>query len=130
MKEYSKNKCPFCNPVEVLTENWFAYAIYDAYAVSPGHILVIPKRHSFDWFHMKWYEKAACWWLVERVKLMLDKTINPDGYNVGFNCDETAGQTVFHTHIHIIPRYHGDTKNPYGGIRKVIPEKADYSLDI
>jgi diadenosine tetraphosphate (Ap4A) HIT family hydrolase len=119
-------ECPFCNPDDILYENRYAYAKYDKYPVNPGHILIIPKRHCYEWFGMKLVEKIACWMIVEKVKRMLDKTRRPDGYNVGFNCEKAAGQTVFHTHIHIIPRYNGDTENPRGGIRKVIPEKADY----
>ena len=71
-------------------------------------------------------EKTACQIMVERVKTILEKKYQPDGFNIGFNMNEAAGQTVFHTHIHIIPRYKGDVENPRGGIRNVIPGMGDY----
>jgi diadenosine tetraphosphate (Ap4A) HIT family hydrolase len=119
----------FENPsvdAELISELATVYSIYDKYPVSKGHTLVIPKRKTSHYFKMADKEKAACQIMVERVKKILDKRYQPDGYNIGFNMNEAAGQTVFHTHIHIIPRYEGDVENPRGGIRNVIPGLGDY----
>jgi len=102
------------------------YSIYDKYPVSKGHALVIPKRKTANYFEMSKKEKTACWLMAERVKYILMKRYNPDGFNIGFNMNEAAGQTIFHTHIHVIPRYKGDVDNPRGGIRNVIPGMGDY----
>lgn len=111
---------------KLISELATVYSIYDKYPVSPGHALVIPKRKSSNYFQLTVKEKTACQIMLERVKGILDKKYNPDGYNVGFNMNESAGQTIFHTHIHIIPRYNGDVENPRGGIRNVIPGMGDY----
>ena len=119
----------FENPsseAKLISELATVYSIYDKYPVSQGHALVIPKKKSANYFKMTGKEKTACWILVERVKDILTKKYNPDGFNVGFNMNVAAGQTVFHTHIHVIPRYKGDVKNPRGGIRNVIPGRGDY----
>jgi diadenosine tetraphosphate (Ap4A) HIT family hydrolase len=119
----------FENPsleTELISELATAYSIYDKYPVSKGHALVIPKRKTPHFFEMSEKEKTACWILIERVKDILTKKYNPDGFNIGFNMNEAAGQTVFHTHIHVIPRYKGDVENPRGGIRNVIPGMGDY----
>lgn len=119
--------CPFCKPNEILLENDLAFAKYDAYPVSPGHLLVIPKRHAASWFDLTPSEQAAVLALVSRAKDLLDETYAPDGYNLGVNCGEAAGQTVMHVHLHVIPRYFGDVPNPRGGIRAVIAAKQDYT---
>lgn len=119
----------FENPSEdskLISELATVYSIYDKYPVSKGHALVIPKRKSIHYFEMTDKEKTACQIMVERVKDILTKKYQPDGFNIGFNMNEAAGQTVFHTHIHIIPRYKGDVENPRGGIRNVIPGMGDY----
>ncbi len=119
----------FENPspeIELISELATVYSIYDKYPVSKGHALVIPKRKTRTFFEMNKKEQTAVWLMVERVKNILSKKYNPDGFNIGFNINEAAGQTVFHTHIHIIPRYKGDVKNPRGGVRNVIPEMGDY----
>lgn len=123
--------CPFCDlpPSRRQHTTTLAYATPDAYAVTPGHTLVIPHRHVPTYFDATDQEKSALWSLVEIVKTNLDATLSPkpDGYNVGFNAGEAAGQTVPHLHVHVIPRYAGDVPNPRGGIRWVVPDKADYT---
>lgn len=119
----------FENPstdAELISELATVYSIYDKFPVSKGHALVIPKRKSANYFEMTDKEKTACQIMVERVKNILTKRYQPDGFNIGFNMNEAAGQTVFHTHIHVIPRYKGDVENPRGGIRNIIPGMGDY----
>jgi diadenosine tetraphosphate (Ap4A) HIT family hydrolase len=124
-------ECPFCNPDserELILESATAYAIFDKFPVSKGHILIIPKKHCADYFQLTFKEQSACWFMMNKAKEILKKTFNPDGFNIGININESAGQTVSHVHIHLIPRYSGDVENPEGGIRGVIPEKKYYSL--
>jgi len=121
--------CPFCAPGperELLTESASAYAILDKYPVSPGHALIIPKKHVSSYFDLSHYAKTACWLVVDRVKMLLSERFCPGGFNVGINVGACAGQTVPHAHIHIIPRYAGDVPNPRGGVRHVIPGEGDY----
>jgi diadenosine tetraphosphate (Ap4A) HIT family hydrolase len=105
-----------------------AFAIFDSYPVSPGHVLVITKRVVPTFFECSVDEQQGLMALVGEVKRLLDKRLNskPDGYNVGFNCGDAAGQTVPHVHVHVIPRYSGDMPDPRGGARHVIPEKGNY----
>lgn len=118
--------CPFCDTgCEVLGNN-LAYARYDAYPVSRGHLLIIPRRHAADWFDLTEEEQRSIFLLISEAKQMLDEKFSPDGYNIGINCGEAAGQTIFHVHVHLIPRYTGDVENPRGGVRGVIPEKRSY----
>jgi len=119
--------CPFCTPEKVILENHLAYAKMDEYPVSKGHMLIIPKRHIQDWFSLPKDEKIAMIDLLDEAKKYLDLQFHPDGYNVGINCGETAGQTIFHVHLHLIPRYAGDVPNPRGGVRSVIASKCDYT---
>lgn len=120
-------RCVFCqgDRSRVLDDE-LAYALRDAYPVSPGHTLVICKRHVATYFNATPQEREAIWAAVEQVKADLDATVQPDGYNVGFNAGPAAGQTVMHLHVHVIPRFVGDTKDPRGGVRGVIPSKQKY----
>ena len=121
--------CPFCNPDserELLLESATAYAMFDKFPVSKGHTLIIPKKHCADYFELSFKEQSACWFMLNKGKEILKSTFNPDGFNVGININESAGQTVSHVHIHLIPRYKDDVKEPRGGIRGIIPEKRDY----
>lgn len=118
--------CPFCNPNEIILSNDLAYAIYDRYPVNEGHILIIPYRHVEDFWNSTTEERRAVNDLIEECKELLDNKFKPDGYNIGINCGEAAGQTVFHLHIHLIPRYSGDIDNPRGGVRGVIPSRRIY----
>lgn len=118
--------CLFCGDIPVVLENQLARAFYDKNPVSPGHLLVIPKRHVPDYFGLTSEEKHAIDDLLLLGKNLLDRTYQPDGYNIGANCGEMAGQTIFHCHIHLIPRYEGDVIDPRGGVRGVIPDKQGY----
>ena len=119
--------CIFCNlPKErIILENELAYAIYDGFPVSPGHMLVIPKRHFQSYFDANHEEKLNVMELIDGAKQIIEEKNRPDGYNIGINIGETAGQSVMHLHVHIIPRYKGDVENPRGGVRGVIPHKKD-----
>lgn len=119
-------KCPFCNSVDPLLENQYCQAFFDQHPVSKGHLLLIPKAHHETYFELTLEEKAALADLIEEGKKYLDATFAPDGYNIGANCGEAAGQTISHCHIHLIPRYHGDMEDPSGGVRGVIPDKQKY----
>lgn len=101
------------------------FTIRDGYPVSDGHTLVIPHKHVTDWFEASEPVHAAIWEAVDAVKAELDRTHQPDGYNVGFNAGRAAGQTVMH-HVHVIPRYHDDVEDPRGGVRGVIPHRQKY----
>ena len=121
--------CPFClNNLtsEILLENNFSYAIYDKFPVSKGHILIIPKQHNSNYFDLSLEEQKECLILLNNAKKILDKEFKPDGYNIGININKDAGQTIWHAHIHLIPRYNGDVEEPRGGVRGVIPFKKIY----
>ncbi|WP_127844120.1 HIT family protein [Psychroflexus aestuariivivens] len=113
-------------PKEQVGELASCFAFRDKFPVSEGHTLVIPKRQVSSYFELSFREQSACWFLVNLIKADLQKEFNPDGFNIGINVDEAAGQTIFHCHIHIIPRYKNDVENPRGGVRGVIPGKKEY----
>ncbi|PZN73122.1 MAG: HIT family protein [Candidatus Methylumidiphilus alinenensis] len=100
--------------------------IRDGFPVSPGHSLIIPKRHCVSFFELTDEERTSLFQQLTEAKTGLDVEYRPDGYNIGINEGVAAGQTVFHLHIHLIPRYHGDTSDPRGGVRWIFPEKASY----
>jgi diadenosine tetraphosphate (Ap4A) HIT family hydrolase len=106
--------------------NAHAFAFRDHFPVTRGHTLVVTRRVTPDWFTATDDERAAVFALIETVKRCLDEELAPDGYNVGFNVGAAAGQTVMHLHVHVIPRFRGDVSDPRGGIRHVIPGKANY----
>lgn len=114
-----------------ITANDAAFAIFDNFPVTPGHVLVVTRRLVPTWFEATQAEQTAVMSLVNEVKSILDERLKPkpDGYNVGFNAGEAAGQTVPHLHIHVIPRYKGDVTDPRGGIRHVMPGKGNYFAD-
>ena len=120
--------CPFCSlpRSRVIDENRHGLLIRDGFPVSPGHSLVIPRRHILSLFDTSADELADLFSLLNRAKQVLASEFHPDGYNVGINDGAAAGQTVPHLHIHLIPRFFGDLSDPRGGVRWVIPEKADY----
>lgn len=132
MSEARLNGCLFCNVQtidrgRIVEENDLALVIRDAFPVSEHHSLIIPKRHVLDYFGLSQDEVIAIHNLIHSQKeylSKLDATI--DGYNIGMNCGETAGQSVWHCHVHLIPRRKGDTEYPKGGVRHVIPYKGNY----
>ncbi|MEO8287025.1 MAG: HIT family protein [Chloroflexota bacterium] len=115
------SRCIFCQDPgdKVVFSNRRFYAIYDAYPVNPGHLLIISRRHVPDLFGLDQEEFAAIHETLAEAKSLLDRECSPDGYNVGANCGEIAGQTIPHFHLHIIPRYKGDVDKPRGGIRNL-----------
>jgi len=106
--------------------NALAFAFRDRFPVTPGHTLVVTRRVTPDWFTATDDERAAVFALIVEVKRQLDEELAPHGYNVGFNVGDAAGQTVMHLHVHVIPRRRGDMDDPRGGVRHVIPSKANY----
>lgn len=145
-------RCPFCTlpPERIVLQNNHAIAIRDAYPVSPGHTLIIPKRHIGSFFETTADEKQDLFELLELAKTKISPNPSlakrgttesdahfpplkkggeggfPDAFNIGINDGAAAGQTVPHLHIHLIPRYKGDMADPRGGVRWVIPDKAKY----
>jgi diadenosine tetraphosphate (Ap4A) HIT family hydrolase len=106
--------------------NEHAAAFPDAFPLNDGHCLIVPRRHEADFFALTAEEQAAVWALLSEVRRHIEADGMPDGYNVGINVGEAAGQTVAHAHLHLIPRYRADVLDPRGGIRCVIPAKARY----
>jgi diadenosine tetraphosphate (Ap4A) HIT family hydrolase len=121
-------KCPFCNPsvVDIVARNDLCYARWDRYPVSKGHLLVIPFRHTPDFFSMTPEERGTLVDLVASCRDLISQEYSPAGYNIGFNVGTVAGQTVMHCHCHVIPRYAGDVDDPRGGVRGVVPGKRGY----
>ncbi len=122
-------KCLFCEIPEerIISSNDLAYAVRDGFPVTPLHTLVIPKRHATDYFQLTKEELLACNDLLHELKNSIqqnDPTVV--AFNIGMNSGEAAGQTVFHCHIHLIPRRKGDVENPRGGVRHLIPGKGFY----
>jgi diadenosine tetraphosphate (Ap4A) HIT family hydrolase len=121
--------CPFCRRIaagDYDAANDLAVAFGDGFPVSPGHTLVLPRRHEADFFALSADEQTAILDLVRVVHADLKASTAATGFNVGVNVGADAGQTVGHTHLHVIPRYRGDVPDPRGGIRCVIPDKAPY----
>ena len=120
--------CPFCkvNPEDIVIQNEYWYSRLDKYPVTNGHLLIIPHRHIPSYFDTTEEEKQFLLRIIDDCKQYLDSQFHPDGYNIGINIGEAAGQTVMHLHIHVIPRYKGDVENPKGGVRGVIPSKQRY----
>ena len=121
-----KLQCPFCETKERVLENDRAFALYDKYPVNQGHLLIITKRHVASYFDITHAEKKALDDLIIKGKEMLEEKYNPVGYNIGLNEGKSAGQTIEHLHVHLIPRYEGDIEDPTGGVRGVIPDKRIY----
>ncbi len=120
--------CPFCAPDKPRIA-WSAAAVlalWDAFPVSPGHVLVVPRRHVASWRELTAEEKSALIAGVDAVRALIDERHQPDGYNIGCNDGVAAGQTVMHFHMHVIPRYRGDSSDPRGGVRWVLRDKAAY----
>lgn len=126
------NPCPFCPPPadRILFEEPLVLAFWDGFPVSPGHALIIPRRHVASWFDATREEQAALLAGLGRARNEIEKHHHADGFNIGVNVGEAAGQTVFHLHMHLIPRYRGDVRDPRGGVRHVIPHKANYQPSV
>lgn len=124
----SPSECPFCQPDS--KRIWFldetGIVVRDAFPVSKGHTLVVPRQHTASLFDLPAATQSALWRLVAEARTRLHDELHPDGFNLGLNDGEAAGQTVMHAHIHVIPRWTGDVPDPRGGIRWVIPDKARY----
>ena len=123
------NYCPFCkieSEREIIASSRLSVAFFDGFPVSPGHALIIPKRHVSSFFDLSQEERQDLLNLADSVKQIVEERYHPDGYNIGINVGEAAGQSIFHVHMHLIPRYQGDVPNPRGGVRGVIPSKQNY----
>ena len=124
--------CFFCKfyrdkAEEAFLENEEFFAIYDANPVSKGHALIIPKFHVASISELSSQQVGELFSLLNKVKEIIKEKYNPDGFNIGINEGEAAGQTIFHLHVHLMPRYSGDVLNPIGGVRSIFPDKADYT---
>ena len=120
--------CIFCNlPADqIIAESDLCVAFYDQFPVSKGHVLIIPKRHVADYFELMPEEIEAMQKMLFEMKDVVQALYQPDGFNIGVNVGEMAGQSIFHVHMHLIPRYAGDVEYPRGGVRGVIPEMQNY----
>lgn len=120
--------CLFCDPPRerIFHEGHLVYGLWDGYPVSPGHVLLIPRRHVPDWFAATPDEQRELMKAVSIAKAAVEARHRPDGWNIGVNVGTAGGQTIDHLHVHLIPRYTGDVPDPTGGVRFVIPEKANY----
>ena len=121
--------CAFCTRIEdgeVIEQSTLAVAFADGFPISPGHTLVVSKRHEADFFALSDMEQAAMWVVALRAKDRIMADHEPTGFNVAINVGADAGQLVDHAHLHIVPRYEGDVDDPRGGVRWVIPEHARY----
>ena len=124
-------KCFFCDiqtqkDDKRIAENQYFFARYDDFPISDGHCEIIPKEHIESFFDLASDQVQSLYDLIKDVKEIIDDRFKPDGYNVGINEGECAGRTQHHLHVHLIPRCNGDVENPRGGVRNVIPQKADY----
>ena len=132
MYEHRAEGCVFCDVTRadasrIVGENSLAFAIRDGFPVTEGHTLVMPKRHTSDYFDLAPAELAAVNLLLqEQRRRLLEADSTIEGFNIGVNCGEVAGQTIFHCHVHLIPRREGDVENPKGGVRHVIAGKGSY----
>jgi len=123
--------CPFCALPDdaCVVTNSSMRALRDVYPVTPGHTLIVPRRHAASFADLSDQEKSDLMTLLDEVRSQLEEEFSPDGFNVGFNDGPAAGQTVMHFHMHVIPRKAGDQADPRGGIRLIFPDKAVYWED-
>lgn len=127
----SDEGCPFCQRVaerKSMWENWSAVAFLDAYPVGFGHTLVVPKDHYESLFDAPKTVREAVWMLADEMQGRLAAALGGkiDGWTIGLNDGEAAGQTIAHAHVHVMPRRRGDNPDPRGGVRWVVPERANY----
>jgi diadenosine tetraphosphate (Ap4A) HIT family hydrolase len=122
--------CPFCDRIAAdapsIASTDLVVAFPDAYPLNPGHTLIVPRRHVARLSDLHDDERLAIWDLVPVVKAWIDAANDPQGYNIGINDGPAAGRTIDHVHLHVIPRYSGDTSDPRGGVRWAVPERAAY----
>ena len=111
---------------EILFHGNHFFLFFDRFPVSPGHILIVSNLEIEDYFSLNSEEQYELNHMINKAKEIIEKQYSPDGYNIGMNCGEAAGQTVMHFHCHVIPRYTGDMDNPRGGIRHCISGKGYY----
>ena len=130
MENKPKSGCPFCGKGiegKILAEEGAVIAIRDKYPVTEFHTLILPKRHVSDYFDLTPEEREDAYRLLRSMRdAILKEDPSVTGFNVGVNCGVSAGQTIMHVHIHLIPRRDGDILNPRGGVRGVIPAKMNY----
>jgi diadenosine tetraphosphate (Ap4A) HIT family hydrolase len=122
------NRCPFCalSGDRIVASDGLSVVFRDGFPISLGHTLIIPRRHIGSFFEATPDERASLLHLLDQAQQALASEFHPDGWNIGINDGPAAGQTVPHLHIHLIPRYTGDSADPRGGVRWVIPGKANY----
>ena len=122
------SECPFCHldNNQIIFQDKLVITLTDGYPISPGHTLIIPKRHIPSLFEATDEEQMALLHALRTAQNKLKQQYSPDGYNIGINDGLAAGQTVMHLHIHLIPRYTGDCLDPRGGVRWIFPDKAAY----
>jgi diadenosine tetraphosphate (Ap4A) HIT family hydrolase/predicted house-cleaning noncanonical NTP pyrophosphatase (MazG superfamily) len=128
-------KCFFCDiqkqeDDKKIIENEDFFSRYDGFPVSDGHAEIIPKFHAASIFELSTSQIQNLFLLLGATKEVIKDKFSPNGFNVGINDGESAGQSIFHLHVHLIPRYIGDVKNPRGGVRNIFPDKADYTSEI
>ena len=119
--------CELCTPVDAILESELAYVRRDSNSLSRGHVLVVPRRHVASFFDMTVDEQAEVLRLLRQAQSLVQREDSPDGYNIGVNVGEAAGQSRMHVHVHLIPRYAGDVADPRGGIRCVLARKVENS---
>ena len=120
--------CPFCEPANeaLLARNDNVFILWDSFPISPGHALVTPIRHAASWADLKRDEKIEMLDGIDTAQQAIERKHAPQSYNIGINDGIAAGQTIMHVHLHVIPRYTGDSDDPRGGIRWILPGKARY----
>ncbi|MEM8843631.1 MAG: HIT family protein [Pseudomonadota bacterium] len=118
--------CIFCKRLDLVYQGELTFISKDRYPASPGHMLIVPNRHVPNYFDCTDEEVRELWESVKIAKELVEKEHQPDSYNIGINVSKAAGQSVPHTHIHLIPRYFGDVEDPRGGVRSVIPKNRTY----
>jgi len=125
----TSNICIFCDPPvdRIFFQSELVIALWDGFPVSPGHALMVPRRHMANWFEANDDERIALFEALDAAKAIIDERHHADGYNIGINSGAAAGQTIFHLHVHLIPRFAGDVADPRGGVRYVIPDLANYT---
>lgn len=128
MTDAPPKPCPFCqlDPNRILAQNALTVVYRDGFPVSPGHTVIIPRRHVATLFEATREEQVALLDALAQARSLIDRQHQPDGYNIGINHGQAGGQSVPHLHIHLIPRYRGDKEDPRGGVRWVLPDKAKY----